>query len=406
MSNLRGVLLPIMCARFNLDFEVAIIGASLAGTAFALQFADRGRSIALIDKEQFPRRKPCGEGLSNPGVEMVKALGVEIDKLPHQEIRKYRIDGNGSENCHSIIRPDQAAGGGIGIRRDLLDSVMLEKCQSQTASRLDCLMGSGVESVRQTRSHCEILLRNGRKLRSCFAVIASGANTRWNKPSAANGLPQRFAYTRQFQVDSKQSLSPEVRIILMPQCEAYLTPVSDSELNLAVLCPRTNFSRVYHPEAQEKLRRILEERLQLDLVPKGTSTATGPLGNRRRASCEGRFYFAGDACEQFDPIGGMGMTHALASGALAAESIASILLGLSTREEAARTYERSRNRAARPLRGFTRLTYLTLVSMNSSPAAQILRSSKLAEHASRAIHRTDSRLLTTFSSAIITLAGI
>ena len=46
------------------EFDVAIIGASLAGSAAAITLGRAGLRVALLDKATFPRHKPCGEGLS------------------------------------------------------------------------------------------------------------------------------------------------------------------------------------------------------------------------------------------------------------------------------------------------------------------------------------------------------
>ena len=43
------------------DFDVIIIGAGPAGAASAISLARRGYAVALIDKEEFPREKLCGD---------------------------------------------------------------------------------------------------------------------------------------------------------------------------------------------------------------------------------------------------------------------------------------------------------------------------------------------------------
>ncbi len=57
-------------------YDVAIIGASLSGCFLALKLAEKGVSVALIDKEKFPRRKPCGEGLSARGVALLNEINL------------------------------------------------------------------------------------------------------------------------------------------------------------------------------------------------------------------------------------------------------------------------------------------------------------------------------------------
>ena len=44
--------------------DVVVVGAGPAGAATAILLAERGWSVALLDKAAFPRPKICGEYLS------------------------------------------------------------------------------------------------------------------------------------------------------------------------------------------------------------------------------------------------------------------------------------------------------------------------------------------------------
>ncbi len=49
----------------NLDYDVIIVGAGPAGSTAAKILAEQGIRSILIDKEKFPRDKPCGGGLTS-----------------------------------------------------------------------------------------------------------------------------------------------------------------------------------------------------------------------------------------------------------------------------------------------------------------------------------------------------
>ncbi|HEV7701214.1 MAG TPA: FAD-dependent oxidoreductase, partial [Pyrinomonadaceae bacterium] len=58
------------------SYDVAIVGAGPAGSSAAIRLANAGRSVLLVEKEQFPREKLCGEFISPECLEHFSELGV------------------------------------------------------------------------------------------------------------------------------------------------------------------------------------------------------------------------------------------------------------------------------------------------------------------------------------------
>ena len=57
-------------------FDAAIVGAGPAGSASAILLAHAGWSVALIERQAFPRRKVCGECIAASNLPLLHALGV------------------------------------------------------------------------------------------------------------------------------------------------------------------------------------------------------------------------------------------------------------------------------------------------------------------------------------------
>src|SRR6266576_6794386 len=75
----------------QMDADVAIVGAGPGGSTLAALLARRGLSVALIDRDTFPRDKLCGEFLSYDALPIVERLGVDLAGAP--EIRRCRVVG-------------------------------------------------------------------------------------------------------------------------------------------------------------------------------------------------------------------------------------------------------------------------------------------------------------------------
>ncbi len=59
-----------------MTYDVAIVGAGPGGSAAAITLARAGYRVALLDRQTFPRTKPCGDLIGSGGVALARALGV------------------------------------------------------------------------------------------------------------------------------------------------------------------------------------------------------------------------------------------------------------------------------------------------------------------------------------------
>lgn len=62
-------------------YDVVIVGAGPGGSASAITLARAGLRVALLDRQAFPRTKPCGDLIGCGGVALARTLGVDIDRL-------------------------------------------------------------------------------------------------------------------------------------------------------------------------------------------------------------------------------------------------------------------------------------------------------------------------------------
>jgi flavin-dependent dehydrogenase len=97
-------------------YQCAVIGGGLAGLCLAVQLADRGISVVLFEKNQYPFHKVCGEYISMESWDFLTKLGVPLTDLALPRISSLGIS---SQNGFMLDRSLKM--GGFGISRYSLD---------------------------------------------------------------------------------------------------------------------------------------------------------------------------------------------------------------------------------------------------------------------------------------------
>ena len=100
-------------------YDVGIIGGGLAGLSLAIQCADKGFSVVLFEKENYPFHKVCGEYISMESHGFLESLGVPLTQMNLPIIRQLKIS-----DVKGTIYDFKLPLGGFGISRFLLDHTL------------------------------------------------------------------------------------------------------------------------------------------------------------------------------------------------------------------------------------------------------------------------------------------
>ncbi|MBX9808055.1 MAG: NAD(P)/FAD-dependent oxidoreductase [Flavobacteriaceae bacterium] len=106
----------------NVNPEVVIIGGGLAGLTSAIHLSKSGLKVTLIEKNEYPKHKVCGEYISNEVLPYFQWLGFEISDLKPSTISKIAF----STAKGKTILGDLPLGG-FGISRYELDHYLYLK---------------------------------------------------------------------------------------------------------------------------------------------------------------------------------------------------------------------------------------------------------------------------------------
>ncbi|MFQ6007410.1 MAG: NAD(P)/FAD-dependent oxidoreductase, partial [Candidatus Zixiibacteriota bacterium] len=102
------------------QWEVVVVGAGPAGAVCAWALADKGHEVLVVDKDRFPRDKPCGDMLIPDAISLLQDIGV---------LEKVRSSAH-EIPAMEIFSPSgirfEVPGPYISIRRRKLDTLLME----------------------------------------------------------------------------------------------------------------------------------------------------------------------------------------------------------------------------------------------------------------------------------------
>jgi flavin-dependent dehydrogenase len=160
------------------DFDAIAVGGGLAGAAFALELARRGRRVAVIERTAAPTLKVCGDFLSREARELLAHLGLDIAALGATRITTLRLVT--AERTASAELPFAAA----GLSRLALDEALLAAAQ---AAGVEVIRGEAVTALRPTKGGVEIDI-GARTMRAARVALASGKHNMRGWPRRAGSM--------------------------------------------------------------------------------------------------------------------------------------------------------------------------------------------------------------------------
>lgn len=302
-----------------MEVDVAVLGAGPAGAVSALLLARRGLNVALIDKDDFPRDKVCGEFLSYDGVEVLQRLGIgnRLDEAGATHIRHCRLfsgDTSASFELPAVAR---------GLSRFAFDDLLVREA---AIAGVTVRARRAAESVERANGNFIVRFQGDEPL---HARIIIGAWGRWGRIDRQLGRSfvedhstRHFGFKRHY-----RSRGDAESIDLYSFRNGYLG-VSNVEGDAVNICGLVHEKRLTGMKGRWEgfTAALREESRALQTLfdahePIGTFLSSDPVIFRaKEAAAEGMF-LVGDAAGMIDPLTGSGMSMALQSALLAAAHV-------------------------------------------------------------------------------------
>ena len=160
-----------------MTYDVAVIGAGPAGATTARYLAKSGMKVCLIDKDRFPRDKPCGGGFSQNLIDDFPYLRKRADEFLKGIARvgilhspNRQIDLHGRVNMALTLRID-------------FDNILLESAIEQG---LETMLGKRAVGLRTQMGSYEVNLKGGQSIKASVVVGADGVSSMTARETGLN----------------------------------------------------------------------------------------------------------------------------------------------------------------------------------------------------------------------------
>ncbi|MHA3701267.1 NAD(P)/FAD-dependent oxidoreductase [Jatrophihabitans sp. YIM 134969] len=302
--------------------DVLVVGAGPVGLVTALRARRAGLDVAVVDRRDGVQDKACGEGLMPGALRALAELGVDPPGRPFTGIA-YR---QGEHVATARFRH----GPGRGVRRTALSQTLRDAVADAGVP----VLTADAADLRLEPDAARLGDRTAR-----WVVAADGLHSPVRRLVGAEPTKApraRYGWRRHYRV---APWTDTVEVTWADDSEAYVTPVADDLVGVAVLSERrAGFDE--HLAAFPELH----QRLQGATVA-SRDRAAGPLRQDVSRRAHGRVLLVGDAAGYVDALTGEGLAIGFAT---AADLVDCLVAGTPER------YERRWRRTSRVPRVLTR----------------------------------------------------
>lgn len=287
-----------------MSFDLVVIGAGPAGSACAITASKLGLRVLLIDRENFPRHKVCGDCLNPAVLPLLRQLGVydEVLKKPHAVVDSLAFSGTFGK---SRVLPTHGWNEReIVIRREVFDHCLLEH-----AARCGVEVETG-NAVLRVEPRWKVSTKQ-KRFSGRFLVAADGRNSFVARTLGWLSPPPRERTGFQCHVNCPPGRKNRLEMAFFRKGYGGIADCGDGSANLCLVSKPGDIAEV-RKEALEKFG-FFEHPEWSSISPVLRPPATKIY--------EDGVFLVGDSARVVEPFTGEGIYHAIRTGILAARAV-------------------------------------------------------------------------------------
>ncbi|MBC5841860.1 NAD(P)/FAD-dependent oxidoreductase [Flavobacterium sp. F-380] len=317
---------------------VLIVGGGLAGLVAAIHLKNHNQEVIIIEKNEFPKHKVCGEYISNEVVPYLESLGLDIESLKPTHIEKLSFSLVSGKSINT-----QLPLGGFGISRYELDQYLYTEATKRGCS----IVQETVADINFVKDYFTITTN----LNTYKTAIVLGAFGKRSNLDVKLGRSFIQKQSNWLGVKAHYKLNFPDDLVGLHHFKGGYCGVSKIENNLVNICYLANYEtfkqyksiREYENKVASQnphLKQIFDEAILQFEKPLTISQ----VSFEEKKCVEDHILMIGDTAGLIHPLCGNGMAMAIHSAKIAAELVISYSSGeIKTREVFEKKYSEQWN---------------------------------------------------------------
>ena len=291
--------------QFKKIYDAVIVGAGPAGCTCAHYLRQSGLNVLLLDKNNFPRHKPCAGGIT---MKTIKHLPISIEHLVQHTAKKMKF----SFSMDKSVELEHNTGSCVMVIRDEFDNYFFEETLK---TGVDFQKISKLKSITSKNDGLMDVLFEDHTVSTKYVIGADGANSKVRKLShGKQHLHPVSAY--EGKVLRHKNDNAVTEFIFNESGYAWIFPKLDHyNVGIGNLVSHHNNKK----RTKEDLFKFVSETFKDREITDITAFPIGTEGIGYTA--ENNIFLVGDAAGLAETLLGEGIYNAVISGKYAAQSI-------------------------------------------------------------------------------------
>ncbi|AQS94565.1 FAD-dependent oxidoreductase [Polaribacter sp. BM10] len=324
----------------NKNYEIVLIGGGLAGLCNAIHLSKFGKKVLLIEKNEYPKHKVCGEYISNEVLPYLHFLNINPFDYGAVKIDNFKLSTTKSKMITAKLPL-----GGFGISRYKLDFILSEKAKENGV----VILQDNVVDVKYKDDVFTVKTKENKCFQSKICVGAFGKRSLIDVKLNRGFIQKKSPYLG-VKIHVKGRF--QENLVALHNFKGGYCGVSKVENNAINLCYITSFSsfKKYKniDDFQENVvfkNKFLKEIFKNSKPVWNKPLSISQISFETKKPIENHLIMCGDAAGMIHPLCGNGMSMAIQSAQIASKLILNYLDGVVlSRNELEKEYIRQWNK--------------------------------------------------------------